>query len=152
MRYLTAVFIDGLATLPFLLWCLIVALRRARGQRLAPLVRAALWAIALSFVLAHVNRWFDLWKSHPNFPSGHETFASCMGTALVLIDRRWVWLVLPLLGLLGYALVRAGWHGRLEVVGGFLLGTAVMAVLGTAKLGMGSGNRQVRARTDSSQR
>ncbi len=127
MRLLVAAVIDGLATLPFLLWLFVVAVRRARGERITSLVHAVLWAIAVSYVFAHVNRWFDLWKAHPYFPSGHETFASCMGTALVLIDRRWALLVLPSLALLGYGLVRVGWHGRLEVVVGFLLGTVVMA-------------------------
>ncbi len=133
MRHvLVPAIINGLAALPFVLWLFVVALRRVRGEDVATFVRAAIWAIAASYVLAHVNRWFDLWKAHPNFPSGHETFASCMSTALVFIDRRWGVLVLPLLALLAYALVRAGWHGRLEVVAGFLLGTAVMLTVSAA--------------------
>ncbi len=120
--------IECLAALPALLWAVALLARRHRGEPVAPLVRATLLAVLVSFVLAHLNRWFDLWKSHPYFPSGHETFASCMGAALVFADRRYAVVAAILLAVLGYALVRAGWHGRFEVVAGFLLGAATLAV------------------------
>ncbi len=128
MRLGVAVTIECLAALPALLWVIVLLERRHRGKPVALLVRATLVAVLASFVLAHVNRWFDLWRSHPYFPSGHETFASCMGAALVFADRRYAPAAVIVLAALGYALVRAGWHGRLEVIAGFLLGTATLAV------------------------
>lgn len=119
--------IDGLALLPAVAWLIAVIVRKRSGTAVGPLVRATVAAAILSFVLAHVNRWADLWPAHPNFPSGHETFASCMAVALAALDRRSLAFSAVLLAALGYALVRAGWHGRFEVVGGFLLGSAVMA-------------------------
>lgn len=142
---MTAFFIDGLAALPFLLWLVAVELRRRRAQPTASLIRAALCAIAVSYLLAHLNRWLRLWPGRPDFPSGHVTFASCCWYALALLDRRFALLGLPLLGVLAYALVAAGWHGRLDVAGGFVLGSLAMAAFGGAYL-------RERASTESSQR
>jgi membrane-associated phospholipid phosphatase len=131
--------------LPFAGWLVLLAVLNRRGVRVVGLVRATLWALVVSFILAHVNRWFLLWHRDPNFPSGHETFASCLWTAVVLIDRRFIIAALPLLALLAYVLVRAGWHGRLDVLGGFLLGTIAMVTFGEPYL-------RLFASTDSSHR
>ncbi|HEY9084752.1 MAG TPA: phosphatase PAP2 family protein [Candidatus Tyrphobacter sp.] len=142
-RLLVGVGIDGLTALFALLWIYTLVARRRRGAPLGGSVRATLWAVVISFTLAHVNRWFDLWPAHPYFPSGHETLAACLATAAALEDRRLALLAFPLLALLGYALVRSGWHDRMEVVAGFLLGALVMAI--AARIAY-------RARTESSQR
>ncbi|MGH7737092.1 MAG: phosphatase PAP2 family protein [Candidatus Tyrphobacter sp.] len=118
-----AALLDSLAALPAVVW-LIATSRDARAGR-GPFIRATIEAVVLSFVLAHVNRWFDLWKTHPYFPSGHETFAACVATALVVRDRRYLIFALVVLVILGYGLVRSGWHGRFEVVAGFILGSVV---------------------------
>lgn len=123
-----AAYLDSLATLPAIVWIVVILVRRRRGLPVGALVRATLLALVVSFVLAHVNRWLDLWKSHPYFPSGHETFASCMCAALVVLDRRFLVPAMLLLALLGYSLVRTGWHGRFEVVGGFVLGAGIAAL------------------------
>jgi membrane-associated phospholipid phosphatase len=122
------VFLDGMAALPAIVWLAYVIARVRRGVRNPAFVRATVEAVVAAFLLAHVNRWFDLWKSHPNFPSGHETVATCMAVALAAIDRRTLPFSAVLLAVLGYWLVRTGWHGRFEVIGGFLLGAAVMLV------------------------
>jgi membrane-associated phospholipid phosphatase len=141
----TAAFIDALAALPFLIWVVTIAVRSKRSEPVAAIVRATLWAVAISYLLAHVNRWLDLWASHPNFPSGHVTAATCMWTALALVDRRYAPLGLAVLALLAYALVAAGWHGRLDVAGGFVLGSMAM-------LAFGAPYRRARASTESSKR
>ncbi len=125
--FLGAVFIDGLVALLALLWLLTLVARRRRGEPIVGSVRATLWAIVISFILAHLNRWFDLWPAHPYFPSGHETFAACIGTAAVFEKRRLVLPVFALIALLGYGLVRLGWHDPMEVIAGFALGTVVAA-------------------------
>ncbi len=122
-----ALLIDSLAALPAAVWLCAVISQSRRERRVANFAWATLAAVVISGILAHVNRWLFLWKSHPNFPSGHETFAACVGTALVALDRRYLPLSLAICVVLGYALVRAGWHGRLEVAGGFILGIAVAA-------------------------
>jgi hypothetical protein len=120
--------IDGLAVLPFLVWIGVLAYRYRRHP-IQNEIRATLWAIAISYVFAHVNRWFGLWQAYPNFPSGHMTFASCTWTELTLIDRRYAFAALPALGLLAYALFHAAWHGRVDLAGGFVLGVLVMLAL-----------------------
>ena len=126
---MTTAFIEFLAVLPAALWILTIAAQARRGRAAVAVAWPVVVAVAISFVLAHVNRWFDLWKAHPYFPSGHETFAACMATALVYADRRWAVPMLALLALLGSMLVRAGWHGRMEVVAGALLGIVVAAAV-----------------------
>ena len=120
---LGAVVIDGLVALLVLLWLLAIVARRRRGERVGGSLRATLWAVVISFIIAHVNRWFDLWPAHPYFPSGHETLAACLATAIVLENRRFALLAFALTAFLGYALVRFGWHDPMEVVAGFALGT-----------------------------
>lgn len=116
--------IDPLAALPAVVWIAAVLLRaRAPGTRAH--ATATVLAVVVSYLLAHVNRWFGLWPAHPNFPSGHETFASCVSVMLVQLDSRFLWLVVPILAVLGYLLVVSGWHSRSEVLGGFVLGVAV---------------------------
>jgi hypothetical protein len=112
--------IDGLAVLPSLVF---------RRRPIQNEIRATLWAIALSYVLAHVNRWFALWPAYPNFPSGHMTFASCVWTELVALDRRYAFAAVPALAVLGYELFHAGWQGRVDIAGGVVLGPLVMLAL-----------------------
>lgn len=130
---LVEVVIDGLVALLVLLWLFSLLARRRSGEHLDGYVRTTLWAVVISYVFAHVNRWFDLWHAHPYFPSGHETLAACVGAAIVNRDRRYLFLVATLLALLGYALVRAGYHDPTEVVAGFVLGTVVALVAGAVR-------------------
>jgi hypothetical protein len=120
--------IDGLAVLPFLVWIGVLVYLYDR-RPIQNEIRATLWAIAISYVFAHVNRWFGLWQAYPNFPSGHMTFASCVWTELALIDRRYVFAAPFALALLAYALFHSAWHGRVDIVGGFALGSLVMLAL-----------------------
>ena len=95
----------------------VVLLARARSTPLKGYVVATIAAVALTYALAHVNRWFDLWPPHKYFPSGHETLAASLGTSLAWRDRRWLWLAIPLAAVLAIALVRAGWHTWLDIGG-----------------------------------
>lgn len=114
--------------LPFLVW-IGVLVYLYRRHPIGNEIRATLWAIAISYVLAHVNRWLGLWPAYPNFPSGHMTFASCVWTKLVLIDRRYSFAAVTGLGLLAYALYHSAWHGRVDLLGGFVLGVLVTIAL-----------------------
>lgn len=118
--------INGLALLPALV---IVGFALHAPRRAVAILTVSGCAIIISYVLAHVNRWFGLWPAHPYFPSGHETFASCCWTVLTLLDRRSAIPAIVALALLAYSLVIAGWHGRLDVVGGFVLGLVVSAAV-----------------------
>lgn len=120
--------IDGLAVLlPLLVWIGALAFLYRRRSVQSDIF-ATLLAVAVSYVLAHMNRWFGLWSAYPNFPSGHMTFATCLWTELVLIDRRYAFAAVPALALLAYALFHSAWHGRMDLAGGFVLGTIVMMI------------------------
>jgi membrane-associated phospholipid phosphatase len=81
----------------------------------------ALTALLIALILAHLNRWFDLWPAHRYFASGHMTF--CLGLSLSLGRiRPWTLLVtLPLLIPLGIALVMLHFHSVGDVLGAFLI-------------------------------
>jgi hypothetical protein len=81
----------------------------------------ALVALVIASVLAHTNRWFDLWPAHRFFASGHMTF--CLGVALSLgMLRPWTLAItLPLLVPFGVALVALHFHNVWDVLGAFPL-------------------------------
>ncbi len=89
----------------------------------------ALVALVIAVVLAHVNRWFDLWPAHRLFPSGHMTF--CLGVALSLgMLRPWsLAITLPLLVPFGVALVALGFHTVWDVLGAIPLVLGVYGVV-----------------------
>lgn len=84
-------------------------------------VGAAL-GIAVATVLAEQGKALPIWPGHETFPSGHETFGLAAGTALAGYDRDWLLFVVPLAVILGWALVTAGWHEPVDLVGAVLVG------------------------------
>jgi len=82
-------------------------------------------AIGLPVALAEAGKAISVWPGHPSFPSGHETFALAAGTCLAFRSRRWLWIALPLCGLLAWALVAAQYHTPLDTAGALLLGPPI---------------------------
>ncbi len=65
------------------------------------------------------------------FPSGHTALATVMSlTLLPYLPRRWRWVPVAWIGLVGWSRIYLGVHAPLDVVGGFALG--VMVVGGAA--------------------
>jgi len=89
----------------------------------------ALAAVTIATVLAHLNRWFDLWPAHPYFASGHMTF--CLGVTLsVALLRPWSLVItLPVLVALGVALVELHFHRVGDVLGAIPLVLVVYAIV-----------------------
>ena len=115
-----------------ILWAVLVLLRharewRARGQGL-PLARTlGVWLLAIVavYVVAHINRWAHIWPGpHPipyRFPSGHESLAACLATLGATLERRSLWLTVPLLGLYSTLIVLLGYHHPLDILGALVL-------------------------------
>ena len=97
----------------------------AKGRFLAQ----ALMALGIATILAHLNRWFDLWPAHRWFASGHMTF--CFGVALSLaMLRPWSLVItIPLLAPFGVALVALHFHNVWDVLGAFPLVLAVYGIV-----------------------
>ncbi len=99
--------LDGIADAinPLLGLCLLLApffIRRSQPARFS--LRA--WsAIALVYLLAHFPRWLNLFGKHP-FPSGHFAFALCAATSLAWLERRFLWVLAPLLAFYGALILR----------------------------------------------
>jgi len=97
----------------------------------AVFLRAAV-ALAIASFLAHANLLFDFWPAHRHFPSGHMTFCLGLSYSLGLI-RPWTLAVtIPLLLVLGIALVVLGFHTILDVLGAIPLVLVVYAIVYTA--------------------
>jgi membrane-associated phospholipid phosphatase len=94
-------------------------------------VRTAM-GVAGAVTLAEWGKRQTAWPGHYGFPSGHETFAVAAATCLVLRDRRWVPLAVPVAGIMGWALVRAGYHDWPDVLGGAALGAAIPLMVSAA--------------------
>jgi len=86
----------------------------------------AILCIAVAVVLTEAGKKYEIWPGHPNFPSGHTTFATAAATSLVLQrGRRWLWLVAPLALLMGLSLAYGHWHTPDEVLAGWGVGMLV---------------------------
>lgn len=84
-------------------------------------LRSAL-GIGLAVVLAESGKRYQIWPGHFSFPSGHQSFALAAIVSLAARDLRWLWLGLPVSLLMSWALVRAGFHTPVDVVGAWLIG------------------------------
>ena len=78
--------------------------------------------LGLAVGLAESGKYFVVWPGHPSFPSGHETFALSLATSLVIWDRRWLALALPLAALQAWVLIIAHFHQPPDVVGSLFVG------------------------------
>lgn len=115
-----------------ILWAVLVLLRharewRARGQRLPVARTLGVWiaAIVVVYVVAHLNRWGHIWPGpHPipyRFPSGHASLTACLATLGATLERRSLWLTVPLLGLYNTLIVLLGYHHPLDILGALVL-------------------------------
>jgi membrane-associated phospholipid phosphatase len=79
-------------------------------------------AVAIAATVADHGKQLPVWPGHSTFPSGHESFGSAAGTCLIIYDRDWVWFVVPILVLFGWALVAAEYHDPVDIYGGAVVG------------------------------
>lgn len=100
-------------------------MRRSRGLCTGKFLAASAVALLVTYLLAHINRWFLLWPANPVFPSGHATFLACAATSIFLVEWRTIFITLPLA--LGYAvlLVLMKWHSALDVIGALVFAPPV---------------------------
>lgn len=95
---------------------------RPRAAEVLPFYLASALGLAVAVLLAEAGKQRVVWPGHPGFPSGHETFALACATSLLCWRRGWLWAVLPLAVAMGWALVVAGYHQPVEVLGALLTG------------------------------
>lgn len=107
---------------------------RAAFPRIVTFWGLTVLGIALAVVLAEEGKRHVVWAGHPGFPSGHETFALACATSLVCWRGTWIWLVLPLAVVLGWALVAAHYHETADVWGALLTGPAPALLCQAARL------------------
>jgi membrane-associated phospholipid phosphatase len=84
-----------------------------KGQFMTKSIIAATTAV----LIAHLNRFFDLYPAHLNFPSGHMTLSLSVAVSLGIVRPGTLALTLPALVLLGIGLVATGFHPVIDVLG-----------------------------------
>ena len=60
--------------------------------------------------------------TEPSFPSGHAAFFFALAMALIVLNYRWKWWVLVVVGLMGVARVFVGVHWPADIVAGAIVG------------------------------
>ena len=110
----------------------IVFLWRARSDKSfhsGKFFMRAFLSLLASFVLGRINAELKIWPGLPldpgdyEFPSGHMCFAVSMAVSLVMLHRRFLFFVVPLLACYGVLIVLLGFHGWLDVIGAWILMT-----------------------------
>lgn len=87
-------------------------------------------AVGLAVLLAETGKKYDILPGHPDFPSGHATFAAAAATVVVLQRGHiWIWLAAPLVAAISVSLCVIRAHTPVEVAGGVLLGFAVASLV-----------------------
>jgi len=85
-----------------------------------------LFCLGIAVAMAELGKKYQIWHGHPNFPSGHTTFATSAAVCLIMQrGKAWAWLAIALTVVIGILLVYDQWHTPVEVLGGWILGTVV---------------------------
>lgn len=109
--------------------------RHDKTFRAAELFARALLSLLVSFGLGRVNAELKIWPGlpldpgHYEFPSGHMCFAVSMAISLIMLYRRFVFLVVPLLLFYGALIVFLKFHGWLDVFGAWILMTPLAWII-----------------------
>ncbi len=82
-------------------------------------------ALLITYVFSHLHQWLHWWRNLGDFPSGHMAFYFTVATSFFLLDRRSVWLTVPLALLYGWLIVFLGYHTWLDLVGALVLAVPV---------------------------
>jgi membrane-associated phospholipid phosphatase len=78
-------------------------------------------SILITQSMNYLFRRYCPWHAHPTFPSGHMMFAMSFATSLTIRECRWLWLLTPLLLLLGTAIVVVKMHEPIDVIGSIFI-------------------------------
>ena len=105
-----------------LLGCFLIAgpliLGRVKGTPSRPWMfwGASLLALALVYLLTFVDRHFRLWAAFGLDFSTHTAVAVALITSLGILDRRWLFFLVPLLLFYAWLMLRLGYHSALDVM------------------------------------
>ena len=118
--------VNPLLTVVFLV-AFFLRVRHDHSFRAGEFFVRALLSLLAGFALGRVNAELKIWPGFPldpghyEFPSGHMCFAVSMATSLVMLNRRFLFFVAPLLAFYGALIVFLKFHGWTDVIGAWLL-------------------------------
>lgn len=116
------------AELSLVVWTvlLLVAVGRRQIDRWQSAL-AAFGAAVFASLITLAGKTIEVWPGNPLFPSGHTAYVMTIAVFLVLRDRRWLKVVIPLACLMAVALVQADYHVPEDIAGGAAVGGVVGA-------------------------
>lgn len=102
----------------------------AWSRAVGALAVALFWALFVEKLVGRVRPFsvstaVQAWIAHPvtaAFPSAHAAAAFALATALIITDKRWAWVAIPLAVLVAFGRVAAGVHYPSDVLVGAALG------------------------------
>ena len=102
-------------------------LRGAAGRGAGRFWAQSVVGVGAAVGLAEAGKKIGVWPGHPNFPSGHTTFAAASAACLYLrLGPRSLWVTAPLTGAMMASLVVAGYHTPDETLAALVLGPVVV--------------------------
>ena len=118
-----------------LLWTalLLLAPRWSPNARSPRFRLVGLGAALLASLVTLIGKLLEVWPGNPLFPSGHTAYAVTIALFLAAVDRRWMYVVVPLAGLLVAALILANYHVTLDIAGGVAVAVVVFTVVRWAR-------------------
>ena len=105
---------------PLLVACALAAPFLAR-ERPRPFWLRVAAGLALVYLVTGLDRWLGVGRELGFDFSTHTAFATVVATSLALLERRWLWLVVPLLAAYATLMIRLEYHTLPEFAFSLLL-------------------------------
>lgn len=99
-----------------------LVVKRRIPRQIAKFWAASAIGVAVSVLLAEEGKRMVVLAGHPGFPSGHETFALACAVNLLCWRTAYIYIALPLVLIIGWALVTAHFHQTIDIFGALITG------------------------------
>ncbi|MGO8671448.1 MAG: phosphatase PAP2 family protein [Capsulimonadaceae bacterium] len=124
-------------TNPVLTILLLMEVIRLRYNRPLSYACASTASISISVAIAELSKYYVILPHHPGFPSGHASWCISTCCCLMYRERRWAWVLIPVIVAMCFCLVIARWHVPIDIFGAALISPVppIVILTGWARFG-----------------